>query len=165
MRKQPRQESRDTSGTAHGLPDTAALAALRAWHEGLSARAAVVQYLPQALANGASARGVLGGIRRQLQRLARSRQRTDLAETFAVEHRGDAAHARAVAHAIETLRALPEPQPLIGDRVERWLPARIAAALQAAGIDTLAALTLRVPRRRRWWTAPCRDWAPRGRAR
>jgi hypothetical protein len=76
-----------------------------------------------------------------------------LAETFAVEHRGDAAHAHAVAQAIETLRALPPPQPLIGDRVERWLPTRIAAALQAAGIDTLAALTLRVPRRRRWWAA------------
>jgi hypothetical protein len=70
-----------------------------------------------------------------------------------MEHCGDAAHARAVVQAIETLRTLPPPQPLIDDRVERWLPARIAAALQAAGIDTLAALTLRVPRRRRWWTA------------
>ena len=97
MRKQAGQESRDTLAAADGLPDTAALAALRAWHEGLSARAAVEQYLPHALVDGASARGVLGGIRRQLQRLARSRQRPDLAESFAVEHRGDAAHARAVA--------------------------------------------------------------------
>jgi site-specific recombinase XerD len=147
---------RKTPGTPAGLnelPDAAALAALRAWHEGLSARAAVEQYLPQALQDGATARGVLGGIRRGLQRLARSRHRPDLEQTFAVERRGDAAHARAVAQAIETLRTLPPPQPLVGDRVERWLPVRIAAALQAAGIATLAALTVRVPRRRRWWTA------------
>jgi site-specific recombinase XerD len=153
MSKRASGKMSDVPAAADALPDTAALAALRAWHEGLSARAAVEQYLPQTLVDGASARGVLGNIRRQLQRLARSRQRADLAETFAVERRGDAAHARAVAQAIETLRALPPPQPLIGDRVERWLPARIAAALQATGIDTLAALTLRVPRRRRWWTA------------
>ncbi|MDZ5454956.1 site-specific integrase [Azohydromonas lata] len=153
MSKHARGKTHETSAAGHELPDAAALAALRAWHEGLSARAAVEQYLPHALLDGASARSVLGGIRRWLQRLARSRQRPDLAETFTVEHRGDTAHARAVAQAIETLRALPKPQPLIGDRVERWLPARIAAALQAAGIDTLAALTLRVPRRRRWWTA------------
>ena len=153
MSKRISGKMNDARAAAAGLPDAAALAALRAWHEGLSARAAVEQYLPQALVDGASARGVLGGIRRQLQRLARSRQRPDLAETFAMERRGDAAHARAVAQAIETLRALPPPQPLIGDRVERWLPMRIAAALQAAGIGTLAALTLRVPRRRRWWTA------------
>ncbi|MDZ5460531.1 hypothetical protein [Azohydromonas lata] len=63
----------------------------------MSARSAVEQYQPHALVDGASARGVLGGIRRQLQRLARSRHRTDVAETFAMEHRGDAAHARAVA--------------------------------------------------------------------
>jgi site-specific recombinase XerD len=153
MSKHAPGKTHETSPADHELPDAAALAALRAWHEGLSARAAVDQYLLHALVDAASARGVLGGIRRQLQRLARSRQRPDLAETFALERRGDATHARAVAQAIETLRALPPPQPLIGDRVERWLPVRIAAALQAAGIDTLAALTLRVPRRRRWWTA------------
>ncbi|WP_157269694.1 site-specific integrase [Azohydromonas aeria] len=153
MSKHASGKKSDTLAAANGLPDAAALAALRAWHEGLSARAAVNQYLPQDLVDSASARGVLGGIRRQLQRVARSRQRPDLAETFAMEHRGDAAHARAVAQAIETLRTLPPPQPLIGDRVERWLPTRITATLQASGIDTLAALTLRVPRRRRWWTA------------
>ncbi|MDZ5461093.1 phage integrase family protein [Azohydromonas lata] len=153
MSKRASGKISDAPAAADALPDTAALAALRAWHEEMSARSAVEQYQPHALVDGASARGVLGGTRRQLQRLARSRQRTDLAKTFAMEHRGDAAHARTVAQAIETLRALPPPQPLIGDRVERWLPPRIASALQAAGIDTLAALTLRVPRRRRWWTA------------
>lgn len=35
--------------------------------------------------------------------------------------------------------------------VERWLPARSARALKAHGIKTLADLTVRIPRRRRWW--------------
>ncbi len=39
----------------------------------------------------------------------------------------------------------------MGDAVERWLEPRVAKALGAAGIATLADLTLRVPRRRRWW--------------
>ena len=63
-----------------------------------------------------------------------------------------AGRARAAAQAIETLRALPPPAPLLGDDVERWLPARAAAALRAAGIETLAAIAVRSTRRRRWWT-------------
>jgi hypothetical protein len=54
------------------LRGAAALAARRAWHAGLPARAAVEQYMLQALEDGATARGVLGSIRRRLQRLARS---------------------------------------------------------------------------------------------
>jgi hypothetical protein len=50
-----------------------------------------------------------------------------------MERRGDAAHARAMAHVIETLRALPPPQPRASTRWRQQ--------------------TLRVPRRRRWWTA------------
>ncbi len=42
---------------------------------------------------------------------------------------------------------------MIGDAVADWFPPRLAAALHAAGIKTLAALTLRVPRRRRWWVS------------
>ena len=41
--------------------------------------------------------------------------------------------------------------PLITDDVRRWLPLRAANAVSAAGIRTLADLTVRVPRRRRWW--------------
>jgi len=37
------------------------------------------------------------------------------------------------------------------DDLERWLRPRSAAALRAAGIKTLAGLTVRAPRRRRWW--------------
>lgn len=77
----------------------------------------------------------------------------DLARHFAGQARKGAAAARAVAAAIEELRHAPVPKPLIGDAVADWLPARIAGALQAAGIKTLAQLTLRVPRRRRWWVS------------
>jgi len=45
------------------------------------------------------------------------------------------------------------PQPLIGDDIDRWLQPRSVAALRAAGIRTLADLTVRIPRRRRWWVA------------
>lgn len=64
-----------------------------------------------------------------------------------------AQRARAVANAIEVLRRLPMPEPLVTDEVQRWLPARAARALKAHGIKTLADLTVRIPRRRRWWAA------------
>ena len=58
-----------------------------------------------------------------------------------------------ISSVIEELRCASPKQPMIGDAVEDWFPSRLAAALHGAGIKTLAALTLRVPRRRRWWVA------------
>lgn len=136
-----------------GFPDAAALAALRAWHAGLSTRQAVVRYLGEARAEGQSSRSVLGRIRRQLAAYARSRQRDDLARLFEIAADERAERGRAADQAIELLRALPEPVPAISDDIGRWLTPRAAAALRAQGIDTLAALTVRVPRRRRWWAA------------
>jgi len=132
------------------FPDDAELAALRAWYAGLDARAAVVRYLGERKAPGASARGVLGRIRRTLAAFAKSRHRDDLAKVFGGR---SAAPADTVARAIETLRSLPAPVPHIADAIDQWLPPRVVAALQAHGIRTLADLTVRVPRRRRWWTA------------
>lgn len=136
-----------------GFPGTATLAALRAWYAGLNARAAVAQYLGQDKASGQSSRAMLGDIRRQLASYARARHREDLAGL--VEHPAAerAQRARAVLDAIETLRRLPAPTPLVTDDVEHWLPARAARAMKVHGIRTLADLTVRVPRRRRWWTA------------
>jgi hypothetical protein len=54
---------------------------------------------------------------------------------------------------VDTLRTAALPEPLIGDDIERWLPPRTISPLHAAGIRTLADLTVRVPRRRRWWAA------------
>ncbi|CAK1341209.1 site-specific integrase [Burkholderia pseudomallei] len=133
------------------FPDEVELAALRAWYAGLEARAAVTRYLGDRRAVGASSRGILGGIRRQLIAYAQARHRADLAAAF-VDRPSNAA-ADSVARAIEALRNLPAPAPLITDAVDLWLPPRIVAALHAHGVRTLADLTVRIPRRRRWWSA------------
>ena len=138
-------------GTPPDFPDVAELAALRAWHAGLSTREAIERYLGDRLAPGQSSRGVLGRIRRQLATFARRRQRDDLAGLFEMQAGERAEQGRAADQAIELLRTLPLPTPLVSDDIGLWLDARAIAALRAAGIDTLADLTVRVPRRRRWW--------------
>ncbi len=140
-----------SDGTPPDFPDAAELAALRAWHAGLSTREAVERYLGERLTPGQSSRGVLGRIRRQLAAFARRRQREDLAALFEISAAERAKQGRAADLAIELLRTLSVPAPLISDDVELWLDARAVAALRAAGINTLADLTVRVPRRRRWW--------------
>ncbi len=136
-----------------GFPSTTDLAALRAWYAGLNARAAVTQYLVHDKTTGQSSRAMLGDIRRQLACYARTRHREDLAGL--VEHPAAerAQRERAVMDAIETLRRMPEPTPLVTDDVEHWLPTRAANAMKAQGLKSLADLTVRIPRRRRWWTA------------
>ncbi|MCY1223042.1 Tyrosine recombinase XerD [compost metagenome] len=136
-----------------GFPDAASLAALRAWHAGLTTREAVARYLGEERAQGQSSRGILGRIRRQLAAYARTRQREDLAALFEFSAAERAGKGRAADQAIEALRTLPLPAPVISDDVGLWLAPRTVAALRAQGIDTLAALTVRVPRRRRWWAA------------
>ena len=136
-----------------GLPDPAALATLRAWYEGASSRESADRYLRDRIGDGQSARGIIGAIRRQLVQYARQRQRPDLAEVFVCSATERVGYARAAAAAIEQLRVTPAPSPQISDAVAQWLPARAVRALQAAGINTLADLTVRIPRRRQWWTA------------
>ena len=133
------------------LPDADALAALRAWYEGMDSRAAVDRFLGDRRSQGESARGLLGQMRQQITLYARTRHRTDLAALFERTAARGPKHSAVVTRALDTLAALPVPQPLIGDEVERWLPTRSAAALRSAGIKTLADLTVRAPRRRRWW--------------
>jgi len=135
------------------MPDAASLAALRAWNEGMSARGAVVRYLGHTKADGQSARGMLSGIRRQLVAFAQERHRADLATLFEYTAAERDKHARAVSRAIELLPSLPIPDPTIGDDIAQWLAPRAVQALHAQEIKTLAALTVRIPRRRRWWTA------------
>jgi site-specific recombinase XerC len=133
------------------LPNLASLAALRAWHEGLTARAAVGRYLPHARGDGQSSRGVLAHIRRRLVVCAIARQRDDLIPLFTHPATERTRHAATVVHAIDTLRATPIPAPLPADAVSRWLASRTARALTAAGIGTLAELVLFMRQRRRWW--------------
>jgi len=148
-----RQSAQADGDSQNDFPNAASLAALRAWYEGLSAREAVARYLGQSKADGQSSRGMLGVIRRQLVDLARRRHRGDLAALFDHPVSERSKHARAVTRAIELLPTLPMPEPLIGDDIASWLEPRAVLALQAQGIKTLAALTVRIPRRRRWWAA------------
>ncbi|SDH26287.1 Site-specific recombinase XerD [Paraburkholderia steynii] len=138
-------------GTPAALPDLASLAALRAWHEGLTARAAVTRYLAHVRDDGQSSRGVIARIRRQLVACATARQRDDLIPLFtgaAVTRMQCAAH---VVAALDALRTTQVPAPRPADPVSRWLTPRTARALSAAGIGSLAELMLFLPRRRRWW--------------
>ncbi|WP_309600431.1 phage integrase family protein, partial [Klebsiella pneumoniae] len=61
--------------------------------------------------------------------------------------------AGAVERAIRLLPTLPAPKPQISDSIDQWLSPRTVRALQAYGIHTLSALTVRIPRRRGWWKA------------
>jgi len=133
-------------------PDEAGLAAFRAWLQGLPSRQAVDRYLGERRAAGASSRTLIGQVKRLLVAFATSRARADLAATIGAARSADKKSAKAAAAAIELLRGMPRPEPLIGDAVERWLPSSFVRPLHAAGLRTLADLTLRVPRRRRWWT-------------
>jgi len=134
-----------------GFPSADELAALRAWYAGLPARQAVVRYLGQKKATGQSSRAMLSAIRRQLARFARSRGREELESVFLHALPERFARARAVLAAVDAVRLLPPTTPTLNDDVERWFPTRAITALHRAGIHSLADLTVRVPRRRRWW--------------
>lgn len=144
-----------TAGEAASLewPDAASLAALRAWYEGVSSRDAVAQYLGDHRAPGESSRSVIGRIKRQVVAFAVSCGQRDLAQVLQEIQPGSAKSARLASGVIEVLRTTPPPVPLIGDEVERWLSPRLSKVLRSAGIKTLADLTVRVPRRLRWWTS------------
>lgn len=141
------------TGQPEGFPGNAQLSALRAWYAGLTARQAVMRYLAVNKAPGQSSRGMLSLIRRQLSGFAHARHRPDLAALFQHTAAERLTRAKAVTCAIDVLRSLPAPQPQISDDIGQWLPLRTVAALRMHGIDTLSDLTVRIPRRRRWWTA------------
>ncbi|RQS79082.1 phage integrase family protein [Burkholderia seminalis] len=133
------------------LPELASLAALRAWHEGLTARAAVTRYLDHARDDGQSSRGLLGRIRRQLVACAIARQRDDLIPLFTHPAADRIRHAAQVVIALDALRATPIPAPRPADPVHRWLLPRIARALAAARINLLADVLVHRSQRKRWW--------------
>ncbi|WP_321961950.1 site-specific integrase [Paraburkholderia sp. J7] len=136
-----------------GFPDADELAMLRAWYAGLAVRPAVERYLPSALGDGKSARGVLGRIRRRLVAIARAAHRDDLVALFEHPAEERERHAKAVAQAIDSLRTARPPEPQIADDIAQWFAPRAVRVLYAHGITTLADLTVRIPRRRQWWKA------------
>lgn len=133
------------------FPDAPSVSVLRAWYAGMHSREAVEHYQPEALRDGQSARGVIGRIRRQIVEFALSRHREDLARLFQCPADERAHHRKAASRALDTLPSLQVPQPQVTDPIDVWLPARVAAVLHQHGIRTLADLTVRIPRRRRWW--------------
>ncbi len=136
-----------------GFPEPGELAALRAWYAGLPVRQAVERYLPSALGDGRSPRGVLGRIRRRLVAVAHAAHRDDLAALLAHPANERGQHAKAVAHAIGVLRSARAPAPQIADAIAQWFTPRAVRVLHAHGITTLADLTVSIPRRRQWWKA------------
>lgn len=136
------------------LPSADALAALRAWSMGLSAREAVHRYLGKTKTDGQSSRALLSAARRQLIDAADRRRRPDLAAVFEAVERGSCTKAALplnLAEALDELTASGVPAPRLIDDVGLWFSARTAAALHAQKIQTLGELTLRVPRRKMWW--------------
>jgi site-specific recombinase XerD len=133
------------------FPDTASLAALRAWYAGVGSREAVERYCPYALEGGQSARGVIGRVRRQLADFALSRHRADLARLFQCVAGARTRHRKAATRALDILPSIPIPQPQVSDAIGAWLLPRVVPVLHQHGIRTLADLTVRIPRRRRWW--------------
>lgn len=136
-----------------GLPSADALAAFRAWFEGLSAREAVQRYLGFAKADGQSSRAILSAVRRQLIAAARRRRRQD---SEAVLRETESEHMRAsgvnrLAVAIQDITNSAVPAPGMNDDVSFWFATRTAAALHRHKVLTLADLTMRVPRRKMWW--------------
>lgn len=154
MQKYEVASSAKTNGPEiDGFPGTAELAALRAWYSGMSTRDAVDQYLGDQRLSGQSSRSQIGNIRRKLATLARLRRREDLAGAFEHPESERIPYSRKAVAAIELLRTISPPAPQITDDIGLWLSERSVRSLKAHGINTLADLTVRVPRRRRWWVA------------
>src|SRR5579864_2851400 len=86
------------------FPDADELAMLRAWYAGMPVRKAVERYLPDRIGAGQSVRGVPGGIRRRLAKVARQVGQPDLATVFAHPDGERLREAKAVADAIGVLR-------------------------------------------------------------
>lgn len=131
------------------FPGEAELAALRCWYAGVTAREAIVRYLGPRPRKDAAARSTLHRLRRRLTVYALARHRPDLAAVFLTSPSQN--DSTAVSRAIEALRWLPLPSPVMTDAVGQWFSLRIATALSDHGLRTLADVCVRVCRRR-WWS-------------
>jgi site-specific recombinase XerD len=139
------------SSSPEGFPNASALAALRAWYQGIDTRNAVARYLGERLAGSESSRSIIRRIRSQLSSFAHARSRPDLAQLISHRESDRTKLMRAVFQAIETLRTSAPVTPRLSDAIERWLAPRSVEALHACDIHTLTDLTVRIPRRKMWW--------------
>lgn len=139
------------SASSDGFPDTAELAAFRAWIEGMDSRVAVDAYLAQRRSAHQSSRALISAIRRRLIAAAQMCQQGDLKAILAAKPRSRLA--RQVPAAIEALKQCSVAVPGMADPVAQWLPARLANPLQAAGLSSLSSVLLRIVAHRMWWRA------------
>ncbi len=134
------------------FPSADELAAFRASMEGIGSREAVERFAPKLLGSGESARAVLGRIRRALQKAARDRGHPEIVDLFdSTKTRPGTRRAATIASAIEALRTSQARAPFLGDAVAEWLSPRTSETLKGAGLKTLAAVAMRMARRRQWW--------------
>lgn len=138
---------------ARQLISPAEAAAIRAVHNGLEPREAIERFAPDLLGEGTTARGALGQLRARLVDAAKARRRNDLIPVLERVGRDADISPRRVQTALDALAKSPVPTPAIIDPVEHWLEPASAQLLRAQKITTLAELTVRVPRLRRWWRA------------
>jgi len=158
MKKDPKQVLAASWDVSY--PTISEISALRAWYAGVSSREAATKYLAGANVNDddgndKTSRALISSIRRALIEFARSRHHAQIALLLA---HGESLQVRAkvakqAINAIELLRDTPLPSPRITDDVSLWLPSRCARVLNEHGITSLADLTVRIPRRKRWWSA------------
>ncbi len=136
----------------HGsrLPDHAESAALRAWYAGMAPREVVARYLSERIGQG-SAVAQIQRIRRLLIYAAHARLRDDWAALLAHSPKERRSQERVVVRTWMLMERTALPEPRVTDAVRHWLPVRLARALERQDIQTLADLTVRVPRRRLWW--------------
>ena len=97
---------------------------LRAWYAGMPVRKAVERYMPDRIGAGQSARGVLGGVRRRLAKVARQLGRPDLAAAVGHPDGERLREAKPVANALELLRYARPPLRQISDDMGLGLPTR-----------------------------------------
>lgn len=151
------KSAEEASATIAGrgdLPSADALAALRAWAEGLAAREAVHRYFKNTKADGQSSRALLSATLNQLVQASVRRRRPDLQAVFEATERGSFAKtglALNLTEAVDELAATAVAIPRLMDEVSLWFDARAVSALAAQKIRTLADLTVRIPRRKMWW--------------
>lgn len=141
-----------SSSTPVGFPDADSLAALRGWYAGLSSRAAVEHYGGTQGRRSISARDA-GAYPPPAHRFRQQPPPAGSGRRVPARPEERQGRAGAVERAIRLLPTLPAPKPQISDSIDQWLSPRTVRALQAYGIHTLSALTVRIPRRRGWWKA------------
>lgn len=122
---------------------------LRAWYEGSPSRVAIARYCQQVLTPDRSARGVLGGLRRQLADYARAVGVT-IWQSFLPVPPAPARTTQAPSRARSRRRG---PCFQRRHRFPSLSNGGCPHAPPAHGLKTLADFTVRIPQRKRWWLA------------